>query len=68
MLSSCLDIEMREVGKMAELRTFATVDELRAAVGEQLGYSDWVEIEQKRIDLFAEADRKSTRLNSSHRP
>ncbi|MFE5138781.1 MaoC family dehydratase [Streptomyces fagopyri] len=40
---------------MAEPRTFATVDELRAAVGEQLGHSDWVEIEQKRIDLFAEA-------------
>ncbi|MER6441112.1 MaoC family dehydratase [Streptomyces sp. NPDC001185] len=40
---------------MAEPRTFATVDELRAAVGEQLGYSDWVEIDQKRIDLFAEA-------------
>jgi acyl dehydratase len=34
---------------------FATVDELRGAVGEQLGYTDWVEIEQKRIDLFAEA-------------
>ncbi|SFF20336.1 Acyl dehydratase [Streptomyces mirabilis] len=48
-------MEMWEVGKMAEPRTFATVDELRAAVGEQLGYSDWVEIEQKRIDLFAEA-------------
>ncbi|WP_406370536.1 MaoC family dehydratase [Streptomyces sp. NBC_00647] len=40
---------------MAEPRTFATVDELRGAVGEQLGYTDWVEIEQKRIDLFAEA-------------
>ncbi|WP_329574846.1 MaoC family dehydratase [Streptomyces sp. NBC_01361] len=40
---------------MAEPRVFATVDELRAAVGEQLGYSDWVEIEQKRIDQFAEA-------------
>ena len=40
---------------MAEPRTFATVDELRAAVGEKLGYTDWVEIEQKRIDLFAEA-------------
>ncbi|MFD9494356.1 MULTISPECIES: MaoC family dehydratase [unclassified Streptomyces] len=40
---------------MAEPRTFATVDELRSAVGEQLGYTDWVEIEQKRIDLFAEA-------------
>ena len=40
---------------MAEPRTVATVDELRGAVGEQLGYTDWVEIEQKRIDLFAEA-------------
>ncbi|MFE4700266.1 MaoC family dehydratase [Streptomyces sp. NPDC056738] len=40
---------------MAEPRTFATVEELRDAVGEQLGYTDWVEIEQKRIDLFAEA-------------
>ncbi|MET8859940.1 MULTISPECIES: MaoC family dehydratase [unclassified Streptomyces] len=40
---------------MAEPRTFATVEELRGAVGEQLGYTDWVEIEQKRIDLFAEA-------------
>ncbi|MFA3836342.1 MaoC family dehydratase [Streptomyces aureus] len=40
---------------MAEPRVFATVEELRAAVGEQLGYSDWVEIEQKRIDQFADA-------------
>jgi acyl dehydratase len=40
---------------MAEPRVFAVVDELRAAVGEQLGYSDWVEIEQKRIDQFADA-------------
>ncbi|MFB7994527.1 MaoC family dehydratase [Streptomyces sp. NPDC056002] len=40
---------------MAEPRVFATVDELRSAVGEQLGYSDWVEIEQKRIDQFADA-------------
>jgi acyl dehydratase len=46
---------MREARDMAEPRTFATVDELRGAVGEQLGYTDWVEIEQKRIDLFAEA-------------
>ncbi|MDX6355824.1 MAG: hypothetical protein QOF98_2727 [Streptomyces sp.] len=36
-------------------RVFGSVEELRAAVGEQLGWTDWVEIEQKRIDLFAEA-------------
>ncbi|MER6012862.1 MaoC family dehydratase [Streptomyces bluensis] len=40
---------------MAEPRTFTSADELKAAVGEQLGYSDWLEIDQKRIDLFAEA-------------
>jgi acyl dehydratase len=40
---------------MAEPRVFAGVEELKRAVGEQLGYSDWVEVDQKRIDLFAEA-------------
>ncbi|MFG2289089.1 MaoC family dehydratase [Streptomyces sp. NPDC048595] len=40
---------------MAEPRVFASLDELRAAVGEELGTSDWLEIDQKRIDLFADA-------------
>ncbi|MER5945928.1 MaoC family dehydratase [Streptomyces sp. NPDC001904] len=40
---------------MAEPRVFKDVDELKGAVGEQLGHSDWVEIEQGRIDRFAEA-------------
>jgi acyl dehydratase len=40
---------------MAEPRIFTSADELKAAVGEQLGYSDWLEIDQKRIDLFADA-------------
>ncbi|MGW4563841.1 MaoC family dehydratase [Streptomyces sp. NPDC004561] len=40
---------------MAEPRTFTSPDELKAAVGEQLGHTDWVEVDQKRIDLFAEA-------------
>ncbi|MEV0321850.1 MaoC family dehydratase [Streptomyces sp. NPDC050658] len=40
---------------MAEPRIFRSAEELRAAVGEQLGYSDWLEIDQKRIDLFADA-------------
>lgn len=30
-------------------------DELEAAAGTHLGYSDWVEIDQTRIDRFAEA-------------
>ncbi|MFD5667709.1 MaoC family dehydratase [Streptomyces anthocyanicus] len=40
---------------MAEPRIFASADEVKAAVGEQLGYTDWLEVDQKRIDLFAEA-------------
>ncbi|MEU7637574.1 MULTISPECIES: MaoC family dehydratase [unclassified Streptomyces] len=40
---------------MAEPRVFGSVEELRAAVGEELGPSDWLEVDQKRIDLFAEA-------------
>ncbi|MFI5755913.1 MaoC family dehydratase [Streptomyces sp. NPDC051569] len=40
---------------MAEPRIFTSADELRAGVGEPLGHSDWLEIDQKRIDLFAEA-------------
>jgi acyl dehydratase len=40
---------------MAEPKIFTSAEELKAAVGEQLGYSDWLEIDQKRIDLFADA-------------
>jgi len=34
---------------------FRSADELRAAVGRDLGASDWKEITQERIDLFADA-------------
>ncbi len=37
------------------MRVFAGVDELRAAKGEQLGASDWITIDQDRINTFAEA-------------
>jgi acyl dehydratase len=37
------------------MRTFTSTDELEAAVGEELGVTDWVEIDQDRVDLFAEA-------------
>ncbi|MEU1787533.1 MaoC family dehydratase [Streptomyces sparsogenes] len=40
---------------MAEPRIFTSPDELRSAVGEDLGPSDWLEVDQKRIDLFADA-------------
>jgi acyl dehydratase len=37
------------------VRVFNGADELKAAVGEQLGTSDWVTVDQKQIDTFAEA-------------
>jgi acyl dehydratase len=37
------------------MRVFTGADELRGAAGEELGVSDWMTIEQKRIDAFADA-------------
>ena len=37
------------------MRTFTTLDEVAAATGTDLGTSDWVEIDQDRIDRFADA-------------
>lgn len=39
----------------AKVPEFRTAAELHAAVGTHLGYSEWVDITQERIDLFAEA-------------
>ncbi|HLT15741.1 MAG TPA: MaoC family dehydratase [Acidimicrobiales bacterium] len=35
--------------------TFTTFDELRAATGTHLGWTDWLEITQDRVNRFAEA-------------
>ncbi|MBW5485881.1 MaoC family dehydratase [Streptomyces bambusae] len=40
---------------MAEPRIFTSAEELSAGIGEPLGPSDWLEVDQKRIDLFADA-------------
>jgi acyl dehydratase len=37
------------------MRVFTGADELRAAAGEQLGTSDWMTIEQQRVNAFADA-------------
>ena len=37
------------------MRTFATLAELEHLVGQQVGVSDWLEVTQQRIQLFAEA-------------
>jgi acyl dehydratase len=35
--------------------TFTTLDELAGATGRHLGWTDWVEITQERVNLFADA-------------
>ena len=37
------------------VRTFHGIDELREAVGEELGHSEWHEITQDQVNLFADA-------------
>jgi acyl dehydratase len=37
------------------MRVFEDFDELKAAVGTEIGVSEWVEITQDRINIFAEA-------------
>ncbi|SCL13748.1 Acyl dehydratase [Micromonospora nigra] len=37
------------------MRTFASVHELAAAVGESIGPGPWYPVDQRRVDLFAEA-------------
>ncbi|WP_436497710.1 MaoC family dehydratase [Actinokineospora sp. HUAS TT18] len=37
------------------MRIFDGIDSLTAAIGEHLGYSDWFEITQERVQLFADA-------------
>ncbi|MVU82201.1 dehydratase [Nocardia sp. ET3-3] len=34
---------------------FSDFDQLRAAVGTEVGVSDWITVDQKRIDTFADA-------------
>jgi acyl dehydratase len=34
---------------------FATLDEIRSRVGEEVGVSSWISVDQARIDAFAEA-------------
>jgi acyl dehydratase len=37
------------------MREFPSLTALAEAVGQHLGHSDWFEIDQKRVDLFADA-------------
>ena len=37
------------------MRVFTTFDDLQAAVGTEIGTTDWVEIDQDRVNAFADA-------------
>ncbi len=37
------------------MRVFQNIDDVEAAVGEHLGHSDWFEITQDRVNVFADA-------------
>jgi len=37
------------------MREFASLAEMRALVGQEVALTDWVEVTQKRVDLFADA-------------
>ena len=45
----------REKGLNVAAVVLRGVEEVRAAVGRHFGYSDWLEITQERVNLFAEA-------------
>ena len=37
------------------MRTVASFDEMRSLVGDEIGVSEWIDVSQEKIDLFAEA-------------
>src|SRR4029078_3330547 len=41
--------------RLAAMRIFNGFDELKAAVGTEIGVSDWLGVTQKRINKFADA-------------
>lgn len=45
----------RQGGEAAPVRIIRSVEELKSLIGEEVGVSDWIEMTQERINLFAEA-------------
>ena len=37
------------------MRTFETLADLRPLIGQPLGHSDWITVDQPRVNAFAEA-------------
>ena len=46
---------------------FATLDEIRSRVGKEVGVSDWITVDQERIDAFADAteDRQFIHIDAA---
>jgi acyl dehydratase len=42
-------------GRKSDLRVIKSIDDAKALIGEEVGLSDWVVIDQHRVDQFAEA-------------
>ena len=52
------------------MRTVENIQELKQLVGQELGTSNWIEINQERIDKFADAtgDHQWIHMGSSRYP
>lgn len=48
------------------MKVFHGVDELRNAVGTHLGHSDWYDLDQKQVDMFAEATGDNQWIHVDH--
>ena len=48
-------LSARNLSQRNDVRTFTDVEQLAAAVGDELGTSDWFEVTQERVNQFADA-------------
>ena len=48
-------VKMRLTTMEGNMRVFKNFDEIKAAVGTEVGVSEWVEVTQERIEQFAQA-------------
>ena len=46
-------------------RVFARLADLERLIGQEIGLSDWIEVDQRRIDLFADAPKTTSGSTST---
>jgi len=49
------DNRLRDNFRKAPMKSFEHLTDLQALVGQEVGVSDWISVDQKRIDQFADA-------------